>query len=180
MADHRVLVSYDVQPITCYGCNDTGHLYHACSMRQRLQGTASISTPTSWADRAARTGNALQAGEDEEGIARHSGQPELVDKNYKEHCASHPLDGRSDQVDRNVQVDVTMMAAKCGIETPSISAQPVQGPESNVVVRVDSSAAEMGERRDAVLLSLQLAHQETPNIPQTDMGITEVGQERQR
>jgi len=26
-AGNRVLVSYDVQPMTCYGCDDTGHLY---------------------------------------------------------------------------------------------------------------------------------------------------------
>jgi len=65
--------------------------------------------------------------EDEEGIARHSGQPEPVDKDYGEHCASHKLDRRSDQFDGNVQVDVTMQAAKCGVETPSISAHPVLG-----------------------------------------------------
>jgi hypothetical protein len=98
VAGHRVLVSYDGQPMTCYCCNYTGHLYQACPIRQILQETGPISTTTSWADRAARgTRNTQQAREDEEGIARHSGQPELVDKGYEEHCASHPLDGRSDK-----------------------------------------------------------------------------------
>jgi len=89
---------------------------------------------TNMADRATSgTGSALQALEDDEGTAGHDGQPELVVKDY-EHCASHPLDGKSDQFDGNVQVDVTMQAAKCGIKTTSISAHPVLTPESNVVV----------------------------------------------
>jgi hypothetical protein len=69
-----------------------------------------------------------------------------------------------------------MQAAKCGTETPSI---PVLAPESNVVVvRAESGAAEVEERRDAALLTAQLAHQETQEIPQTDMRIREVGQAR--
>jgi hypothetical protein len=122
-------------------------------MRQGLQEKEPISIPTSWAERAERgTGNTLQAREDEEGIARHSGQPEPVDKDYVEHCASHQLDRRSDQFDGNVQADVTMQAAKCGIETPSISAHPALAPKSNVVARVESSKAEV-EKRGTLLCS---------------------------
>jgi hypothetical protein len=42
---------------------------------------------------------------------------------------------------------------------------------------VGSSEVEVVERRDAVLLPLQLAQQDTHEIPQTDMGIREVGKE---
>jgi hypothetical protein len=35
VADHRVLISYDGQPATCYGCNATGHQYMHCPSRQR-------------------------------------------------------------------------------------------------------------------------------------------------
>jgi hypothetical protein len=66
------------KPMTCHGCNETGHLYHACPMRRKLQETASLFTSTSEADTAARgKGNTVEAHE-EDGLARHSGQPELV------------------------------------------------------------------------------------------------------
>jgi hypothetical protein len=50
VTDNRVLVSYDGQPKTCYGCNDMGHLYQACPLRRRVQETAPTSTPTTWED----------------------------------------------------------------------------------------------------------------------------------
>ena len=34
VAGNRVLVLYDGQTMTCYGCNDTGHLYRAWVLRQ--------------------------------------------------------------------------------------------------------------------------------------------------
>jgi hypothetical protein len=63
----------------CHACNDTVYLYLACSMRRRLQEMAPFSTSTSEADTAARgTGNTLQDREEEDGMTRHNGQPELV------------------------------------------------------------------------------------------------------
>ena len=32
---HRVLLSYEGQPATCYGCGDIGHLYPTCPRRQK-------------------------------------------------------------------------------------------------------------------------------------------------
>ena len=38
VAGNRVLVSYDGRRMTCYGCNELGHLYQAYPLRRRLQG----------------------------------------------------------------------------------------------------------------------------------------------
>ena len=84
MADNRVLVSHDIQPMTCYGCTDTGHLYQACSLRRRVQEAAPTSFPTSWADMAARGRERQRRLEDERGIALRSEQPELDAKDYEE------------------------------------------------------------------------------------------------
>jgi hypothetical protein len=84
-----------------------------------VQKAAPTSTPTSGTDIAARgTGKTVQFSEDEKWIALISEQPELVAMDYEEHCTSHPLDGSSDQLDENLQVDVTNQAAKCSSETP--------------------------------------------------------------
>ena len=52
VAGSMVLMSYDGHTVTCYGCNDTSHIYQTCPMRQSWQETARISTTTSGADRA--------------------------------------------------------------------------------------------------------------------------------
>jgi hypothetical protein len=33
---HRVLIAYDGQPMTCYGCGETGHLYPTCPSRRTI------------------------------------------------------------------------------------------------------------------------------------------------
>jgi len=136
-----------------------------------VQEGAPTSTFTSWTNIAAMgTGKTMQVCEDEQGIALHSDQPELAVRAYKEHCASHPLDGRSDQFDENVQVDVTNHAAKCSIETPSIPAHPTLAPALNVVVRIENTKAAVEEKRDAVMLPVQIAQQQgTRDVTQTDM-----------
>ena len=54
VAGNRVLVSYDVQPMTCYGCNETGHLYHVCSMLRRVrESVPTAAAAASWAGIAA-------------------------------------------------------------------------------------------------------------------------------
>jgi len=88
----------------------------------------------------------MQVSEDEQDITLQSDQPELAVRNYEEHSESHPLDGRSDQFDENVKVDVTNQVAKCISETQSIPAHPALTPATKVVVLVENTEAAVEER----------------------------------
>jgi len=55
IAGHRVLASYDGQPLTCYGCGDTGHVYQVCPKRRRTGRALTNETTTAWVDIAAGT-----------------------------------------------------------------------------------------------------------------------------
>jgi hypothetical protein len=140
-------------------------------MRRRLQESAPITTLTSWADIAAgRTEGTLQAREDEEGIAQPSGQAELVDRDYRKHCASHQPDGRSGQVVDNAQVDLTKQAARYNMELPSLPTKTAPAPRSNLAILVENSEEAVEERRDVILPHLQIAqYQATQEITATDM-----------
>jgi hypothetical protein len=61
VAGHRSLVCYDGQPPTCYGCNETGHIYMECPKRRRVEVAGGEGRSQSWADVAAR-GRMQQAG----------------------------------------------------------------------------------------------------------------------
>jgi len=49
IAGQRVLISYDGQPITCYGYGDTGHLHPTCPCRQRRAPFPSRTKPVTYA-----------------------------------------------------------------------------------------------------------------------------------
>jgi hypothetical protein len=44
VAGNRVPLSYEGQPMTCYGCNHTGRLYEACPLRRSVQLTKPTTT----------------------------------------------------------------------------------------------------------------------------------------
>jgi hypothetical protein len=77
IADQRVLISYDGQPSTCYGCGETGHIYPTCPRRQRRKQLPPLHAPVTYAAIAATmphlTGNqpsASQQGDSTPGIDR--------------------------------------------------------------------------------------------------------------
>jgi molybdenum cofactor biosynthesis enzyme MoaA len=50
IANNRVLVSYDGQPLTCYGCNHTGHQFQECPTRRQSQTRLTKPAPTTWTE----------------------------------------------------------------------------------------------------------------------------------
>lgn len=159
VAGNRALVSYDGQPMTCYGCNDKGHVYQADSLSRRVQEAARTSTCADIAKRG--TGKTMQVSEDEQWTALHSEQPELARRDYEERCASHPLGGGSDLFDQNVR----NQAVKCSSETLSIPAHTTLEPASKVAVRVENTELAVEERREAVMLPVKISQkQETHEV----------------
>jgi hypothetical protein len=55
MAGHRILVSYDGQPSTCYACNESGHQYQDCPNRKRIVPPENIPSTSTWSDVAMQT-----------------------------------------------------------------------------------------------------------------------------
>jgi hypothetical protein len=45
----RVLISYEGQPVTSYGCGGQGHMHQACPKRRKDATRAEMSPPTTWA-----------------------------------------------------------------------------------------------------------------------------------
>jgi hypothetical protein len=82
IAGNRVLVSYEGQPATCYGCNDTGKQYQDCPRRKRIAPPYTVSLPPAWADIVSQTNrntyrriatNNIAAPRDMDGHAPHNG-----------------------------------------------------------------------------------------------------------
>jgi len=49
IAGYRTLISYEGQPLTCFGCNETGHVYQECPRRRRTRVDTTTNNTTSWA-----------------------------------------------------------------------------------------------------------------------------------
>jgi hypothetical protein len=49
MDGNRVLITYDGQPLRCYGCGEIGHQYQACPHRRRPRQLTVPTPTTSWA-----------------------------------------------------------------------------------------------------------------------------------
>jgi len=105
IAEHRVLVSYDGQPTTCYGCGDTGHIYPTCPRRQRRAILPPSTTQVTYATIAATIpqsiGDQLRDNTHKDNAQSHDHVVDSNDKNMDttphehEQCDS-PLDSTQD------------------------------------------------------------------------------------
>jgi hypothetical protein len=50
IAGNKVIITYENQPMTCYGCNDIGHQTHECPKRRLTYEQQTQRTKTTWAD----------------------------------------------------------------------------------------------------------------------------------
>jgi hypothetical protein len=48
IANNRILVPYEGQPATCYGCGGLGHQYQGCPQRRQAMQRHDVTTPTTW------------------------------------------------------------------------------------------------------------------------------------
>jgi len=67
MAGDRVLISYEGQPTTCYGCGETGHFNQYCPKRRRVGVAMTKELTAPWADIAASETRSLRSDGEEGG-----------------------------------------------------------------------------------------------------------------
>ena len=118
MAGNRVLVSYEGQPMTFYGCKRTGHLYQACPMRWRTERKATAKQATSWVDVAANgAGGSRKDREVAENGAQHIIPTEHAEKIYAEVSEDLSDDRRLPQEDEQELLNNTIGEETCSSET---------------------------------------------------------------
>lgn len=64
IAGHRVLVSYEGQPSTCYACGDAGHLHQACPNRRRDETMTGEQNGSTWSHIVSKGARSRGGGED--------------------------------------------------------------------------------------------------------------------
>jgi len=118
MAGNMVLVSYEGQPMTCYGCNSTGHLYQACPMRRRTERKATTEQATSWADIAANgAGGSGKDREVAESGAQHINPTEHAERIYAAVSEQLSADRRLTQKEERELLNNTTREEICSSET---------------------------------------------------------------
>src|SRR5215510_11768318 len=76
IAGHRVLISYDGQPLTCYNCNEQGHQYIECPYRRSPTPSNTSMHTASWSHMVKHGTKRQQTDEGERVMARKTDEPE--------------------------------------------------------------------------------------------------------
>ena len=141
ISEHRVLISYEGQPVTCYGCNGTGHLYMHCPKRKQMTRQAETSSTKTWAtfvahaniprngdDRQQPDITVTEQGNDETGSTRvattQKGEEAMnLEENMSEHRTEDEKDDevRSKQDVHNINEETTHDVTQLEINFPTIS-----------------------------------------------------------
>ena len=76
IAGHRVLISYEGQPATCYGCGEIGHMYQGCPTRRATGTDSQNSTANTYAAVLAQSSTS-------------SGRPRIDIETPRQHTTAH-------------------------------------------------------------------------------------------
>jgi hypothetical protein len=101
IASNRVLVSYDGQPSTYYGCGDTGQHYPDSPRRKHVMTNDTVALPSTWVDIVTRTAKNTHLDEDQTTIHKthgvESGTSDITRHTEPTHKHSSPTRARTNQ-----------------------------------------------------------------------------------
>jgi hypothetical protein len=144
MAGHRVLITYEGQPLMCYGCNEIGHQYQACPHRRREVHTTACSPTTSWADIV--SGN--KTSQKPEG-----GKQTPFDSSSTPMASQHSTSQQSThEVGWNQTMEATALPDLTEGPRPTDGderATQTVSPQATIVVDMDTPMSDDGEARDS-------------------------------
>jgi hypothetical protein len=87
----RVLVSYDGQPFTCFGCNEEGHQFSACPHRRTRRVTSSAGA-TTWAEKVQLGGPSPQLRMETAGVESGDGMGSCVGGHSSDLARGTPME----------------------------------------------------------------------------------------
>jgi hypothetical protein len=140
---NRVLLSYEGQPITCYGCNEPGHQFQGCPHRKTAEYYTTANATNTWAH-IVKTGTARDRTEEE----RRNEAEVLTDNNDDKNEELHPLE--RGQESRNQEDKLTAIALESSL-TDTENQYEVAVNRNTVSLGMDmeglqESAEELGDR----------------------------------
>ena len=139
VAGHRTLISYQGQPRTCYGCNETGNLYQVCPRRTRAGESNNATVTTSRAVWQRGAGKFKVDPEAMEVGVEAAERESLRRPKKRKNIAEHPMRGKPPTQDGKGQTkeapQVTVNNAEGNSNRTHIT--PVHDPDADVTMDVE-------------------------------------------